>query len=844
MTFDDFFTKSFSERRKDPPTPFPYQRELAQVDSGRDNTGTCTSRLIQIPTGLGKTAAVIHAWLWNRVHLQNDDWPRRLVICLPMRTLVEQTQREVQTWLEAHNLLWSGDSENHTKKVGLHLLMGGEPKTDWEKHPEENAILIGTQDMLVSRALNRGYCLNRFRWPFHFGLLSSDCLYVFDEIQLMGPALKTTAQLAAFNEVFGSEKPNRYWWMSATGDANWLHTVDFEPSKSLSAPISLSKKEKNSPTISKLLNASKSLNWHQEPIENLAEFILSSIAERPGLTLVILNTVDSARTLHQQLSARIAKKEDNSHPEPILLHSQFRPAERKRKLQDILAAEQSDIPQIAVTTQVIEAGVDLSATTLLTELAPWSSLIQRFGRCNRRGEVEDAQIHIFPAENALPYEDEQLAAASDRLKTIQTQESNLSPASLAALPLPDCDRPQTRHVIRKKDFLDLFDTTADLSGQDIDIDRWVRDNDDSKVQLFWRDWENAKNGAVPPLDNDFPKSPAHSELCPAPIGSVRAWLKKDAVRKKEIYPWYWDHLGHRWAKVSREGGEYQLIPGRSYLLPSFAGGYTEETGFDPVSKPPVPDCQPDSEKSAERNTSMDDELPGKWQSIAQHTDEVCEELANILKSLNHTSKALTHAARWHDLGKAHPAFQAKISPEEAAAHTPVGKAPNDAWLNQNDNKLTNHTDFRRGYRHELASALAVLQRGIGKIPDEMRDLVAWLIATHHGKVRLAIRALPKESLPKNEPSALVARGLWQDDTLPATELGGGITSPQVTLSLEPMLLGLCQEAPFEDQPSWIERMLTLRDNPELGPIRLAWWEALLRAADERASALAPTSDPS
>jgi CRISPR-associated endonuclease/helicase Cas3 len=54
------------------------------------NGTECQSRLINIPTGLGKTAAVVLAWLWNRAHLQNPDWPRRLVYCLPMRTLVER----------------------------------------------------------------------------------------------------------------------------------------------------------------------------------------------------------------------------------------------------------------------------------------------------------------------------------------------------------------------------------------------------------------------------------------------------------------------------------------------------------------------------------------------------------------------------------------------------------------------------------------------------------------------------------------------------------------------------------------------------------------------------------
>ena len=88
------------------PAPYAYQCRLACGQKAALNdpstlrAGTdCHSQLIEIPTGLRKTAAVVLAWLWNRVHLQKPDWPRRLVYCLPMRTLVEQTRDNVRDWL-------------------------------------------------------------------------------------------------------------------------------------------------------------------------------------------------------------------------------------------------------------------------------------------------------------------------------------------------------------------------------------------------------------------------------------------------------------------------------------------------------------------------------------------------------------------------------------------------------------------------------------------------------------------------------------------------------------------------------------------------------------------------
>ena len=69
--------------------PFDYQRRLG-TEPWPD--------ILDIPTGLGKTSAVVIAWLWKRLH-RDADTPRRLVYCLPMRVLVEQTQTNVQAWL-------------------------------------------------------------------------------------------------------------------------------------------------------------------------------------------------------------------------------------------------------------------------------------------------------------------------------------------------------------------------------------------------------------------------------------------------------------------------------------------------------------------------------------------------------------------------------------------------------------------------------------------------------------------------------------------------------------------------------------------------------------------------
>ena len=124
--------------------PYPYQVRLAE--------GSSLPTLLKAPTGSGKTEAAVLAWLWRwqehageSIHRKT---PRRLVYCLPMRTLVEQTVGRVEGWISNLGL---------ESQVGVVALMGGEPRTQWYLHPEKPFIVVGTQDMLLSRALNRGY---------------------------------------------------------------------------------------------------------------------------------------------------------------------------------------------------------------------------------------------------------------------------------------------------------------------------------------------------------------------------------------------------------------------------------------------------------------------------------------------------------------------------------------------------------------------------------------------------------------------------------------------------------------------------------------------------------------
>jgi CRISPR-associated endonuclease/helicase Cas3 len=107
--------------------------------------------------------------------------------------------------------------------------------------------------------------------------------------------------------------------------------------------------------------------------------------------------------------------------EPVgVYHSRFKLEDRQRRHRETIDTFRAPVrgeprAAIAVTTQVCEMSLDLDADALITEHAPISSLVQRFGRANRhlrRGPSFRAMLLTYTPESPAPYEKKDLEAAS------------------------------------------------------------------------------------------------------------------------------------------------------------------------------------------------------------------------------------------------------------------------------------------------------------------------------------------------------------------------------------------------------------------------------------------------
>ena len=823
-------------------------------------------RVLVAPTGSGKTAAVTLGWAAHRLR-SPDATPRRLVWCLPMRTLVEQTADAVRGWFGKLAAEVDGASRL-PRPEDVHVLMGGVDDGGWLETPERPAVLVGTQDMLLSRALMRGYASSRAIWPMEFALLHEDAQWVFDEVQLMGAGRATSAQLEAFRrsdmdrtrrEGRPAGIPSRSLWISATLDPRWLATVD-HPAPAPASVVRVDPTAAPDGRLARLARAAKKLTRSQvvpaspkksdisDYCGQLADAIVN--ARHPELmTLAIVNRVDRAQALHRAIEKRLLELKPSA-PTLVLVHSRFRPADRRREMDKVVATNDGNPHgRIVVATQAVEAGVDISAAVMFTEIAPWSSMVQRFGRANRYAKLPDgAEVHwidlLQPVTDgtasdkdaldlAIPYTVAELQKSRERLSL-----STLTDVAPVHLPPPDELEPP-RRVIRRKDLEDLFDTDPDLTGFDVDVSPYVRDADDTDVRVFWRDLS---------VVEDDPPRPRREELCAVSIGAARTWIAKLRTRSKgkslvfQRDPQWRRRDGRtRTAPPGWTPLQGQPWPGLILLADLDAGGYRESVGFtgDPKNVPaavadsaesigvsPAPAPQGSASLPSGETDGHDEDALSQIEKIvplAEHLRHVTAEAQSLCGALDletGTRAAVVRAARWHDLGKAHEVFQDTMR---------RGLDGQDVALDILLAKTVKRSRHERAYfRHELASALAFLAH---ERWSRDADLIAYLIAAHHGKVRMNLRALPREAPPKSERAGTrFARGVWEGDELPPFDLQGGEHWEGGNLLLTIMELGWDEVS----RESWTERTRELL--AALGPFRLAWLETLLRVADWRASA--------
>lgn len=870
--------------------PYEWQRQVALNG---------LPEILPVPTGLGKTEGATLAWAWRRIVQEDKAEPLHLVYCLPMRSLVRQTVERLRKYFG--NLKAANYAE-----VSVYQLMGDAIDEEWAGKPDQPWVLVGTQDQLLSRALNRGYSMSRYEWPVHFGLLNQDCRWIIDEVQLMGPGLWTTAQLDWMRRKrFASLRPCLTTWMSATMGTSFLSTTDRKMDVCDTAPDP--NLNFNDPALDARRKAVRTVKWADTGDPQTIAKRVSDRHQAGTLSLVVCNTVETAREIFQAVPKDKPK---------ILLTSRFRRQDREANETRLLEFEDKrrrhsgPIPDdpglICVSTQVVEAGLDISAHHLWSELAPWPSVIQRLGRLNRDGRDHGARAWFWETprvggkgekkeERIGPYDDPDIDVAKELLdalipltcnpfaEAIEMLEQKQGEAVKGAL------EPKPEPMPRALDVHGLFATERDVHGGFTDVSAFVRSTDlDADVTVFWRDWKG-KNSAPPKgEDLDGPDLNLDQEGCPVPVFRLQEFLNS-----QKAGAWTWNDEAEQWERIER--GE--LRPGMVVMLHREIGGYDSTVGWtgDPRQ-------QLASAPRAGRGRILRDDARtevGSWVPLNIHLADAkrhAEEICKALRLDEPYRTAVIEASAMHDIGKAHPQWQSTLPSASELDGGPWAKCPRvlaiDAveasdgirgtvralrpdclelpteprrrgredvvrlrWVFSTkltaeeferlrgiaDVRWAGHVAFRPGLRHEAASALAMWRRyreGSASYPA----LAVYLAAAHHGKVRTVLRSITGTGddvvgVPRDPSTIYVNASAWPLDFSVAKDGAEGQWGSDGFVLTGAGWTGLISDllGPWRAGDSSHSAVVPNSEPRRLGPFVLAYLEALVRAADWRAS---------
>jgi CRISPR-associated endonuclease/helicase Cas3 len=335
-------------------------------------------------------------------------------------------------------------------------------------------------------------------------------------------------------------------------------------------------------------------------------------------------------------------------------------------------------------------------------------------------------------------------------------------------------------------------------------------------------------------------------LCSVPIGKAKN--ARDILNQG----WIWRGKESGWLSV-RDAG---IAPGMTILLPREAGGYDNAAGWtgNKDDKKHSSHYQPRDEHPDEEQLSC---LANGWRTIAAHTADVASELTGLLRHLlaaaedEETRNALTAAVPWHDIGKNHPGWQqsvvealakasisgkdafrpfAKFSLSESPSLLENGQRLEGQALKKKIRELRN--SFRPGIAHEVASALAFRQAeqkrlGPPRNTDLSSLLTEYVIMSHHGRVRKVLRdELPR--FPDSDKDTNTVRGVAHGSAIQSVAINGNKLGCDA-LSTDCRRMG--RDA--NEHESYTRGILRLLEH--YGPFRLAFFEAVFRAADIRAS---------
>jgi CRISPR-associated endonuclease/helicase Cas3 len=564
--------------------PNPMQIDMYQAINETDHPAI----ILKGPTGAGKTESVLFPSLAKGY---------RLILPLPAKSLLEDQKQRIERYLKIFTQL----SENTGHEPSLVVDTGSQMKR-WvykngeditaeltinsRRHLYKGDVILTTIDKFLYRYFSFGDKQKSFVFPFRINhqktLICFDEAHSYDEISftnfrsLVQSLYEAGRSLVLMTATMPPEQAAHF---------EYLDTIDYiEDEQNIEELFQFQKKFLKQPFLGQ-----RSFTWldkvtrdpeFPESFQN--EFVKTILQEWREQSrkriLVVVATVKDAAAIYKGLKESLGIVK---HPEEqflFLYHGRIANQARARLYQMIQQCDEMKKPYILVTTSAIEVGCDLNAEVLISQVCPPENLVQRVGRCNRRGDVENAKVILIG--DAIPeftntLDNEAWQNYQDVLRTLTSFEAKIITTCIARSQHVDDYR-----VVELFSMLHDYVYSADLTCQPTH----------EKGLVVTRSWtpsatliyDDGKH------NDDFSKMPQIS------VPLDRLIRKKDKATGEisnqfsatNVYERFYDQEQTRWSiRELRSGSAYQkdiiikIGPYGHETDPGLSYEYQEEFGF-------------------------------------------------------------------------------------------------------------------------------------------------------------------------------------------------------------------------------------------------------------------------
>lgn len=351
---------------------------------------------IELPTGIGKTFTGVSAALKLKERINNElNFNPRIIYSLPFLTIVDQNSDIISSILNESSLNGSNFLLNHN-----HLSDMNYKSNDLENYDISNSkILIEgwNSEIIVTTFIQFFYSIisnkNKSLRKFHN---ITNSIILLDEIQSL--PYKYWKIINLFFKKLAYEY--NCWIILMTATQPYIFKEN--EIKSLVDNVDY--------YFNKFDRVNYNFNLDSQNFEDFKKEFVDKISnDSKNDYLVVLNTINSSKELYEFIKDYYSVMDYDIYLDDcngicyieddiqlIYLSNNIIP---KHRLEKINAIKESNRQSIVISTQLIEAGVDIDVDIIYRDLAPLDSLVQTAGRCNRSGNKEKGIVNVISLKN-------------------------------------------------------------------------------------------------------------------------------------------------------------------------------------------------------------------------------------------------------------------------------------------------------------------------------------------------------------------------------------------------------------------------------------------------------------